>query len=97
MNMGMPTPEKSTPVGAIIGIIVIVLILACGAYYFFTQLPTTEVPVAPEATETPAMATDATVSAISTQGTSTNISDIEKDLNATNMSTVDVGLSDINL
>lgn len=82
-----PQTEEKKPVGAIISIIVIVIVLAFGASYFLKQVPVPE-----EATETQA---DATVSALSTQGTSTDIADIQKDINATDFSNVGTGLGDI--
>ena len=93
--MGTQMPEEKSSVGVIISIVVVVLVLACGAYYFLKQVPAPqETTGAPITTETPA---DATVSALSTQGTSTNIADIEKDLKATDIPTVNVGLSDVSL
>lgn len=92
MNMGTPMPEEKTATGSIIGIIVIVLVLAFGAYYFLKQ-----VPLSTETGElTPAeMQGDAAISGLSTQGTSTDINDIQKDLDATNLTGLDAGLSDI--
>lgn len=91
MNMGAQMPEEKSSVGIIASIVVVVLVLACGAYYFLSQGLTPQ-----ETTGTPAT-TDATVSALSTQGTSTNIADIENDLNATDIQNVNVGLSDVSL
>lgn len=89
--MGAPMPEKK-PVGATIGIIVIVLVLAFGAYYFLKQVPA----VTENETVTPAeVQADQTISSLSTQGTSTDLADIQKDLDTTNLSGLDAGLSDI--
>ncbi len=88
-----PTPEEKTPISSIISIIVIVAVLALGAFYFFKQVPVNE-----EAGEivTPAeMQADTSISNLSTQGTSTDLGSIEADLNATDLTGVDAGLSDI--
>lgn len=100
MNMGTPMQEEKKPVGAIIGIIIIVLVLAIGAFYFLKQVP---VPpensqVAPVTTTTQRVpAEDPTISALSTQGASTDIADIERDLNASDFSTLDMGLSSVSI
>ncbi|MBI5401076.1 MAG: hypothetical protein HZB12_03100 [Candidatus Yonathbacteria bacterium] len=84
--------EEKKPIGAIVSIIVIVLVLVLGAYYSLRQLPpTTEVANEPSGVGL----ADSTVSALSTQGTSTEIDAIQKDLNATDFSSVGTGLSDI--
>lgn len=97
MNTGaqmppMPTEKKST--GAIISIIVIVLVVAFGAYYFLKQVPTgTEAgSLTPAETQM-----DSVISAISTQGASTELVDIQKDVDATNFTGLDAGLSDITI
>lgn len=92
INAGTPSPEKG-PIGAKISIIIVVLILAFGAYYFLKQVPVEE---GASSLLTPAEGHgDATVSALSTQGTSANLADIKKDLDATDLSGIDAGLSDI--
>ena len=95
MNMGsqmppMPAEKKST--GAVISIIVIVLVVAFGGYYFLKQVPLTGGDEVLTTAETQA---DASISALSTQGTSTDLADIQKDLDATNLSGLDAGLADI--
>lgn len=94
MNIGAqmpPMPEEKKPVGAIISIIVIVLILAFGAYYFMKQVPAgTTDSLTPAETQA-----DQAISALSTQGTSTELADIQKDLDATNLTGLDAGLSDV--
>jgi len=95
MNMGTPMPEEKSSVGIIISIVVVVLVLAFGAYYFLKQgLAPQETTGTPATTEASA---DATVTALSAQGTSTNIADIEMDLKATDIPNVNVGLSDVSL
>ena len=93
MNPGAqmpPMPEEKKPVGAVISIIVIVLVLAFGAYYFLKQ-----VPMEADSLTTAEVQADQAISALSTQGTSTELSDIQKDLDATDLSGLDAGLSDI--
>lgn len=93
MNMGAQPPEKKST-GAIISIIVIVLVLAFGAYYFLKQVPATTV----VGTLTPAETQlDSAISALSAQGTSTDLNDIKKDLDATNLSGIDTGLSTVSI
>jgi hypothetical protein len=91
-NTGAPIVTEKTSTSSIISIIVIVLVLALGAFYFLQQ-----VPLATEGGElTPAeMQADKSISDLSTQGTSTDLADIQKDLDATNLSGLDAGLSDI--
>lgn len=86
----MPAEKKST--GPVISIIVIVLVVAFGGYYFLKQVPLST----DSGTLTPAETqADASISALSTQGTSTELADIQKDLDATDLSGLDAGLSDI--
>ncbi|MDO8604047.1 MAG: hypothetical protein Q7K40_01410 [bacterium] len=94
MNMGtqMPTEKKST--GATISIIVIVLVLAFGAYYFLKQVPAGMDNGAVTESE---LQNDQVANALSTQGSSTDIADIQKDLDATDFSGIDAGLSDVTI
>lgn len=94
INIGTPSPEKG-PVGAKISIIIVVLILAFGAYYFLRQVPVEE---GIGSLLTPAeVQNDATISNLSAQGTSTDLGDIQKDLDATDLSGLDAGLGDITI
>lgn len=88
--MGTQMPGEKKPVGAIISIVVIVLVLAFGAYYFLKQVPTTGSVLTNAETQA-----DQTISSLSSQGTSTDLADIQKDLDATNLSGLDAGLGDI--
>jgi len=90
---GAPMPEEKSSMSAIISIIVIVLVLAGGAFYFFKQVPVPE--VMSDLNAPAALQADTTLTGLGTQGTSTDLADIEADLNATNLSGVDAGLSDI--
>lgn len=87
--MGAQVSEEKKPIGSIISIVVIVLVLALGAYYFLRQVPT------PASLTSDEIQADTTISALSEQGTSTDISDIQKDLDATDLSGIEAGLSDI--
>lgn len=90
--MGAPSPEKG-PVGVKISIIIVVLVLAFGAYYFLKQVPVEE---GIGSLLTPAeVQNDATISNLSAQGTSTDLGDIQRDLDATDLSGLDTGLGDI--
>lgn len=101
INTSAPMPEEKKSTGAVVSIIVIVLILTAGAYYFSRQVtaPRDETNLYPTSTTTlgTQMNEDQTISAFSTQSASTNLDDIQKDLDATNFSGIDAGLSDITL
>lgn len=85
--------EEKKPIGSIISITVIVFVLAFGAYYFLKQVPA---PVDEATTLTPTeIQADSTISTLSNQGTSTDLTEIQKDLNATNLSGLDEGLSNV--
>ena len=93
MNTGTQTPqtpEEKKSVGATVSVIIIVLVLALGGYYFLKQIPTSSDVLTPAETQA-----DSAISSLSTQGTSTDLSDIQKDLDATDLSGLDAGLSDI--
>ncbi|MBI5798346.1 MAG: hypothetical protein HZB10_00235 [Candidatus Yonathbacteria bacterium] len=94
MNMGAEMPAEKKPVGSIISIIIIVLVIAFGAYYFLKQVPEGEEAEVLTPAETQA---DASISSLSTQGTSTDIADIQKDIDTTDISGLDAGLSDITI
>lgn len=88
---GMPQEEKS--VGALIGSIIVVAVIVIGGIYFWMtrsgETPTATSPLGQ--TVTP----DQETAALLNQGTSDEISDIEKDLNATNLNNLDAGMNDI--
>ena len=91
---GMPQEEKS--MGALIGsIIVIAVIVIGGIYFWITRESGSPIPI-----ETPSLgqvvAPDQETAALLNQGTSNEISDIEKDLDATNFDNLDAGMNDIN-
>ena len=90
---GMPQEEKS--VGALIGSIIVVAVIVIGGIYFWMtrsgETPSTE--TSPLGQTVPP---DQETAALLNQGTSDEISDIEKDLNATNLNNLDAGMDDIN-
>lgn len=93
MNMGSQMPsmqEEKKSTGPVISIIVIVLVIVFGGYYFLRQVSVDGDVLTPAETQA-----DANISALSTQGTSTDLDDIQKDLDATDFSGIDAGLSDI--
>lgn len=93
--MSAQNTEGKKSVGPAMSIVIIVIILALGAYYFLKQVPVEE---GLEALLTPAeMQADVNLSGLSAQGTSTELSDIQKDLDATDLSNLDAGLSDIEI
>lgn len=94
IKVGTPSPEKG-PIGAKISIIIVVLVLAFGAYYFLKQVPVEE---GLDTLLTPSeVQGDATISNLSAQGTSTDLGDIQKDLDTTDLSGLDAGLGDITI
>lgn len=90
MNNGV-APTQKEPAGAMISVIIIVLVIIAGAYYFLKRVPSTGLP----ATQGEA---DALVATLSQQGTSDEISAIEQDLNATpDISTIGTGIGNITI
>ena len=69
--------QKEPMGGAMVSIIIVVLVIVAGAYYFWKRLP------AQQGAATTQTEIDATADALSTQGTSDEIADIQKDLDTT--------------
>ena len=95
---GMPEEKKSA--GPLVGIVIVVLVLIAGAVYVFMDskksvMEHEQPAVMEQQADAGVMITDTTVSALSEQGTSTDILEIEKDLQVTDLSGLDAGLSDI--
>lgn len=89
-----PTPTKEAGAGPVIAIIVIMLILiAGGAYYIMQTAPALNGTATLPTTEEVAASEDPEVQAALTQGTSDDLADIEADLNATNLGSVDAAIS----
>lgn len=93
INNGAQMPEKKSA-GTIISIIIIVLVLAYGAFYFSKQVP---LPTGNEELTPSEIQADQTISSLSKQGTSTDLTDIQKDLEATDFSGLDAGLTDFSI
>lgn len=90
---GLPQEEKS--MGALIGSIIVIAVIVLGGIYFWVtrsgeSTTPTEAPTLGQAVKP-----DEATAALLVQGTSTEISDIEKDLNATNLNDIDAGMNDI--
>lgn len=97
-------PEEKKPVGPMIGIVIVVIVLIAGAVYAFLNFKQSvgEQPGVMKQEVDPGMMSgetslvpDATVTALSEQGASIDLSEIQKDLQATDLSGLDAGLSDI--
>jgi len=92
MNTPMtPPPTQQAPhqsLGGLIGIVVIIGILVIGGLYIWGK----------NIVENggPSQTTDAATEALNSQSSSTKASDIEADLNATNLENLDKELGDIN-
>lgn len=84
--------STNNPTGVIISAIVIVIVIALGAYYFLNKTPSNQIPNALTTTDLQA---DASIADLSTQGTSTDITNITKDLQATDFSGINAGLENI--
>lgn len=106
MNMGnigdnmVPPPEEKGHFGAWAGIVIIVVILALGGLYFWgkklnNEGPSMPAPMIENAGTSETGVFDQSTEALQTQGTSDNISDIEADLNSTNLENLDADLGSI--
>jgi len=89
------TPEatKNHAKGPIVGIIIIVLVLIFGGFYLWTQRPAdTDISETPEEIK---QSPDASLDSLLDQGTSDELSDIEDDLSATDLTELDAELQKI--
>lgn len=97
---GTPTqaPQEEKSMGALIGSVIVIAVIVIGGIYFW--MTRSGESTAPATTETPSLgqtvAPDQETAALLNQGTSNEVSDIEKDLNATNFDNLDAGMNDIN-
>ena len=95
-----PAPEKSG-MGGVIALVIIVLALLAGGYFLMGKMKTKQLPESiPTATTQTAPTTDsapeaAAVDPNTIQGTGTDVADIEKDLNATDLDTLSADLNAI--
>ena len=94
MGGAMPGMKKSHGVGPAVGIVIIIVLLIAGGYYFWQQraatmkgadLPSDEVSVDQ----------DDTRAALEAQGSSDELADIEQDLNATELDSIDEELINV--
>lgn len=84
--------EKSGGIGPIVGVVIVVVLLIIGGVYYYMRM---QAPAGP-AVEVPTGADPAT-EALRTQGTSSNVADIEADLNTTNLDALADDLSAMEL
>ena len=94
-NMMPPMPEEKSHFGAISGIVIIVVILALGGLYLWGKELNNQEPATSESNVMNEATVDSSTQALETQGTSDNISDIEADLNNTNLENLDADLKSI--
>lgn len=100
MNMGgFPEEKKST--GPMVGIIIVVIVLLAGAAFAFrSSKESIKEEVSPstnggQVVTEEKVSVDSTVSELSIQGSSSDISEIEADMKATNLSGLDTGFAEI--
>ncbi len=94
-NVKMPMPEKH--IGGIVGVVIIVIILIVGGLYFWgKQINNSPIINENMTAEEIISTTDAKTNALENQGTSDEITSIEKDLNVTNFNGLDSELNIIN-
>src|SRR3989344_4525293 len=95
-SMGSVMPkmtDEKKQVGPIIGVVIIVLILTLGGFYFYgNQLNKKNGVMTPEEIRN---APDSSILNLEQQSSSDEISEIEADLNATNLNDLDKELQDI--
>lgn len=94
-NMMPPMPEEKSHFGAISGIVIIVVILALGGLYLWGKELNNQEPATSENGVMNEAVVDSSTQALETQGTSDNVSDIEADLNNTNLENLDADLGSI--
>lgn len=94
-NMMPPMPEEKSHFGAISGIVIIVVILALGGLYLWGKELNNQELATPESGVMNEAVVDSSTQALETQGTSDNVSDIEADLNNTNLENLDADLGSI--
>ncbi len=88
----MMSSPKKTPVGPIIGLLIILAIIVIGTLYFWGQRVDTKnqaVQQAPTTEETSQPQTDSQTEQLQQQSTSDEIDSIESDLNSTDFNNID--------
>ncbi len=91
--------HKKTPLGPVIGLVVIIAIIVVGSLYFWgqrTEKSMMNVPVdtTSQTNGTQETSTDAQTQQLQTQSSSDSIDSIEADLNATDLGSIDAGVSE---
>jgi len=99
------TPERTTHLGIILGILIVILVLILGGLYLFgTTLQNSNMdtmndaatrPTADQNNEPESTTADAQVQALETVSTSNEISAIEADISSTNLDAIDAELNAI--
>ncbi len=90
-----PEPEKHT-IGQVAGIIIIISVLALGGIYFWgNQYYSKKADIVNPQQNNVATEPDPVVKSLKTQGTSDEVSSIEKDLGTTDLGNIDEDLSNI--
>lgn len=80
-----PKPPSKGGVGPVLGIIIIIILLALGGLYYFT----TGINELKDTNPNAAMTPEEEAAAIATQGTSSSLTDISTDVEATDLSGLD--------
>lgn len=89
----LSSPKKEGGLGAVIGIIIIIILLALGAIYYFTA-GIDKIQNGQPSGNDAAMTPDEEAAALKDQGASTDLSSIEADVNATDLSGLDNASAD---
>lgn len=87
------TPKKEGGLGPVVGIIIIIVLLALGAMYYFTA-GVDQIQNGQMMMENDGMTADEEAQTLKEQGSSTDLADIEADLNATDLSGLDEASAD---
>lgn len=99
----MATPEKTSLLGPIIAVLIVILVLVLGGLYMWQStmleepivLPPVERPTAEENNEPESNNAEADVQVLETVSTSNSIEAIEADIESTNLDTLDAELTAI--
>lgn len=86
-------PQSASPIGPIVGVIIIVLVLALGGLYFWGKELAQQDSL--ESTNDIVNTPDSSTESLKSQGSSDELSSIETDISATNFSDLDKELRDI--
>ncbi|MEK7514233.1 MAG: hypothetical protein AAB587_00180 [Patescibacteria group bacterium] len=84
----IPTPTSKPSMGAFIGIIIIILVIVFGAFYFWGKM-------VEEKSGSGAQTADTSVEMLNKQSSSDEVTSIEADLNATDIGNLDKELGSV--